>query len=154
GFLNAQAASGSLNVLLPAISSALLNGSAGERGEVWDWLKAQPESEEIKSLRQQVLNSAAWQDPMLAMKLMNELPATPNGDNQVEELARSLFNGGQRLNQFEQLLSAAPARLRTPLIENAFNLLRGDDLSEPNLWVNRLSLLPDNQREHGIQMIA
>jgi len=154
GFLTAQAASGSLNVLLPGISSALLNGSAGERTEVWDWLKAQPESEEIKSLRQEVLNSAAWQDPMLAMKLMNDLPATPNGDSQVEALARSLFNGGQRLNQFDQLFSAAPARLRTPLVENAFNLLRGDDLSEPHLWVNRLSLLPDNQREHGTQMLA
>jgi RNA polymerase sigma factor (sigma-70 family) len=154
GFLNGQAASGSLNVLLTAIGSALLNGSAGERSEVWDWLKAQPESEDVRLMREQVLHSAAWQDPMLAMKLMNDLPAAPNGDKQVEELAASLFNGGQRLNQFDQLLSEAPARLRTPLIESAFNLLRGDDLSEPHSWVNRLSLLPENQREHGTQMLA
>src|ERR1051326_2007951 len=154
GFLGAQAANGSLKVLLPAIDSALLNGSAGERSEVWDWRKTQTESEEIKSLRQQVLNSAAWQDPLLAMKLVNDLPTTATGDSQIEEVARSLFNGGQNLNRFDQLLSTAPTRLRTPLIENAFNLLRGDDLSDPQLWVERLPLLPDSQRAHGTEMIA
>lgn len=154
GFLTGQAMNGSLSVLLPAISSALLNGSAGERTEIWDWLKVQPETEDIKSLRQQVLNSAAWQEPMVAMTLASDLPATPNGDSEVEQLTRSLFNGGQMLNRFDQLLSAAPARLKTPLIENAFNLLRGDDISDPHLWVGRLSLLPDNQRAHGTEMLA
>jgi len=154
GFLNSQTMKGSLDVLLPAISSALLNGSAGERTEVWDWLKTQPETAEANSLRSQVLNSAAWQDPTLAMKMTDELPANPNGDNQVEELARGLLNGGQRLNQFDQLLSAAPTRLKTPLIENAFNVLRGDNLSEPRSWVSRLSLLPDNDRTHGTETLA
>jgi hypothetical protein len=154
GFLTAQAANGSLNVLLPAIGSALLNGSAGERTEVWDWLKTQPESDAIKSLRGQVLNSAAWQDPMLAMKMTDDLPATPTGDKEVEELARSLFNGGQMLSRFDQLISASPSRLKTPLIESAFNLLRGDDLSQPSVWVNRLSMLPDSQRAHGTETLA
>ncbi len=154
GFLGAQAANGSLNVLLPAIGSALLNGSAGERNEVWEWLKTQPQSDEVKALSGQVLNSAAWQDPMHAMKLADDLPATPDGDHQVEELARGLFNGGQMLNRFDQLLSGAPTRLKTPLVENAFNLLRGDDLSDPHLWVSRLSLLPDNERAHGTETLA
>jgi RNA polymerase sigma factor (sigma-70 family) len=154
GFLSSQAANGSLNVLLPAISSALLNGSAGERGEVWEWLKMQAESEETKSIRGQVLNSAAWQDPMLAMKLVSDLPATPDGDQQVQELARSLFNGGSSLNRFDQLLPAAPARLRTPLVENAFSVLHGDNLSDPWLWVGRLSLLPDSQRARGTETLA
>jgi hypothetical protein len=154
GFLSAHAANGSLNVLLPSISSALLNGSAGERTEVWDWLKTQPQNNDLNSIRGQVLNAAAWQDPMLALKLANDVPATPDGDHQIADLARSLFNGGSMLNRFDQLLSAAPARMRTPLVESAFNLLRADDFSDPYTWVSRLPLLPDEQREHGIETLA
>ncbi|HZR15982.1 MAG TPA: sigma-70 family RNA polymerase sigma factor [Verrucomicrobiae bacterium] len=154
GFLSAHAADGSLKVLLPAIGSALLNNSSGERGPIWDWLKTQPDGEVINSLRGQVLNGSAWQDPIFALKLVPDLPNTPEGNLEVQNLANSLFNGGSMLDRFDQLFSVAPDRLKTPLVETAFNFLRTDTLSNPQSWVNRLSLLPPADQSHGAASLA
>jgi hypothetical protein len=154
GFLSAHAADGSLKTLLPAIDSALLNGSAGNRSVIWDWLQTQPDGEAVKALKDQVINSAAWQDPVLAMKLGADLPSTPEGNQQVQQLAERVFNGGSMLGRFDQLLAIAPERLQTPLVESAFNFLRSDNLSDPQPWVNKLQLLPEADRTKGVQSLA
>jgi RNA polymerase sigma factor (sigma-70 family) len=154
GFLTSYALRGSLDALLPAIGSALLNGSAGERDAVWNWLKIQPGSPAINSLKDQVLNSAAWQDPTYALRLAPELPNTPEGDRQMQTLANSLLNGGSLLPRFDQLFSAAPDRLKSTLLESAFNFLRPDTLSEPQSWANRLALLPPAEQNQGVTMLA
>ena len=153
-FLNTCAASGSLPALVPAIESALLNAAGGQRAAVWDWLKTQPDNETTKALKNEVLSSAAWQDPELALRLVADLPRTPEGDAQVNELARCLFNGGHALHRFDRLYGEVPERLRQPLVEQAFDCLSADYLDDPQRWIARLALLPEASRAKGIESIA
>jgi RNA polymerase sigma factor (sigma-70 family) len=154
GFLTMHLQDGSLAALVNVIGNAILNNASGQRTAVWDWLKTQPDSEATKELRRQVLNSAGYQDPALGMRLVSDLPRTPEGDSQLQALASSLFNGGQFLHRFDNLLVQAPERLRQPLIDTAFNHLRGDTLDNPQLWIERLSLLPEASRTKGTESIA
>jgi len=154
GFLTAHAEDGSLPALLRAVDSALMNNSGGQRAAVWEWLKTQPETETTRDMREQVLNSAAWQDPDLALKLVANLPANPAGDKEVQELARCLFNGGSLLHRFERLLPEAPERLREPLVEQAFASLSGNYLDDPQVWLGRVSLLPEASRAKAVGSVA
>jgi len=154
GFLTAHTADGSLNALVPAINHALLNNSAGQNALVWDWLKTQPETDASKGIRRQVLNSAAWQNPELALQFVGELPQTPKGDAELQELARCLFNGGNLIARFDRLYPEAPERLRQPLLEQAFASLSGDYMDEPQRWLARLSMLPESERPKAIGSLA
>jgi RNA polymerase sigma factor (sigma-70 family) len=154
GFLTAHMLDGSLTALLPAIDSALLNAAAGQRPAVWEWLKTQPETEATRNIKREVLNSAAWQDPDFAMQLVADLPQTTQGDAEVQELARCLFNGGNMLHRFDRILPEAPDRLREPLAEQAFASLSGEYLGDPQGWLNRLSLVPDGARPKAIGSLA
>jgi hypothetical protein len=139
---------------MPAIDSALLNDASGQRAAVWDWLKTQPDNETSKELKEKVLRSAGWQDPGLALRLAADLPRTAEGDSRVQSVASSLLNSGSMLYRFDELLEQAPERLRQPLIDAAFNLLRADNLDDPQRWIARLSLLPEASRPRGIESIA
>lgn len=154
GFLSAHAADGSLAGLVPAIDNALLNGAAGLRPAIWDWLKSQPQNEATQAIKNQVLSSASYQDPNLALQLVNDLPNTPEGDREVTNVAERLFNGGHMLQRLDSLLGQAPDRLREPMVEAAFNFLRGDTLDNPQKWVNNLSLLPADARAKGTESLA
>jgi RNA polymerase sigma factor (sigma-70 family) len=153
-FLTKHADDGSLAALLPAIGSAILNSAAGQRQAVWEWLQQQPDNEVTLDLKQQVLNSAGYQDPALAMRLVDDLPRTPQGDLQLESLASSLLNGGSMLHRFDKLLEQAPERLRAPLIAKAFDFLQAQSLDNPHQWVANLSLLPEASRAKGVEAIA
>jgi hypothetical protein len=91
------------------------------------------------------------------LSLVPELPASPQGDAQVKELARCLLNGGLALNRFDGLMQQAPERLRQPLPEAAFDNLRTDvsgiDL-DPQLWAGRLSQLPEASRPHAAESLV
>ncbi len=154
GFLTTYTANNSLSALLPAVDNALLNNASGQRAAVWDWLKTQPDNEASRNLREQVLSSAAFQDPNLALQLVADLPRTPQGDAQVQELARCLYNGGNQLCRFDSLLPQAPERLRQPFIDAAFTCLAPDNLGDPQVWVARLSLLTDTSRAQGTESLA
>jgi hypothetical protein len=155
GFLTARTVDGSLAALRPAVENSLLNQAGGQRAAVWEWLKTQPDSEVTKTLKEDVLHTAAWQDPALAMQWVADLPRTPEGDAQVKELARCLFNGGHQLCRFNGLLPQAPERLRQPLIDAAFiECLGPTSLDDPQLWVSRLPLLTDASRPKGTESLA
>lgn len=153
-FLNRHAADNSLAAIMPAINSALMNDSGGQRGAVWDWLRTQPQTEATKALRQHVLNSASYQDPELALRLASELPRTPDGEAQIQTLVNGLFNGGQMLHRFEKLIEQAPERLRQPIIESAFQQLREDTFTDASTWIARLSMLPESSRARATENIA
>jgi hypothetical protein len=154
GFLSAQAANGSLEAILPAINSALLNDASGQRAAVWDWAKAQPSNETLKSLQKEVLRSAGYQDPALALRLVGDLPRTAEGDAQAQELANSLFNGGQYLRRFDNLMAQAPERLRPSLLQAAFTYLEAGNMDDPQRWIGRLALLPETARAQGAESLA
>jgi len=133
----------------------LLNDGAGQRTAVWDWLKTQPRNDATKELQDEVLRSAAFQDPPLALELVTELPKTPEGDKLVQELARCLFNGGSALGRFDSLYGQAPQRLREPLLEAAFNQsLNDSSLDDPQKWIARLSLLPQAAQAEASASLA
>jgi RNA polymerase sigma factor (sigma-70 family) len=151
-FLNQLQTEGSLAALLPAINSALLNDSAGQRTAVWDWLATQPETPETKQLRREVLNSAAYQEPELALKLAKDLPNSTA--DQRQELARALYNGGNMLHRFDKLMQDAPANMREPLLQAAFENIGSENMGDPHLWIERLAQMPESQRDSGMRSIA
>ncbi len=153
GFLTVHANEGSLSPLVPAIEQALLNNASGNRTAVWEWLKTQPPSGDVRALRSAILNGAGWQDPDLAFRLASDLPANAQGDQEIVTVARSLLNSGNELPRFDKLYAAAPERLRGPLVKEAFDALSGN-LDDPQAWIQRLSLLPKADRIGGIGSIA
>lgn len=153
-FLDARVADGSLKAIMPALASALLNNASGERASVWEWLKSQPQSDATKELRNRVLSSAAFQDPPLALQLVSDIPQTAEGDQQLREVARCLFNGGSVLGRFDSLYEQAPDRLRQPLVESAFSCLSGRTFDDPQKWIGRLALLPESARTTAAESLA
>ena len=153
-FLTAHAENGSLGTLIPAIESALLNAASGQRPAVWDWLNAQPENDVIKRLKQEVLQSASWQDPESAMRMANDIPGGAQGDEYLKNLARSLLNNGNRVHSLDKFLEQAPERLRPVLYQEAFNSLQGHNLDDPQRWIARLSQVPEELRARGTEAIA
>ena len=61
GFLSRHESQGSLGLLMPALSSALLNGAGGVRLDVWEWLRTAPENEATGRLRANLLGGLGWQ---------------------------------------------------------------------------------------------
>jgi hypothetical protein len=153
-FLSARIADGTLGALAPAVENSLLNGAAGQRAAVWDWLKSQPETEATKAIRKEVLTSAAWHEPEFALELVGELPRTAAGDADVNEIARSLFNGGNSLYRFEKLFGQSPDRLKQPLLQQAFDALYGSPVDEPRKWISRITLLPDAVQPNATEELA
>ena len=155
GFLTSRDSDGSLAAIMPAITSALLNDASRQRAAVWDWLRTQPDNEASRALKDFVLRSAAWQDPELALRLVADLPRTPDGDVQMQRLARCLLDKDRnRYCAFDKFLAEVPERLRQPLIDVAFDSLNAYNLDSPQLWMSRLSLLPEGSRARGTEMIA
>ncbi|GEM_PF-879208 len=154
GFLTARSEDGSLTSLVPAIESALLNQAGGQRQAVWEWLQTQPDNDTIKNLREEVIRSAAWQDPPLALQLAAQLPNTPEGDSEMKMLAQSALNGGRELSRFDQMMQEAPERLKQPLLECAFDDLGHQTLGEPQSWIARLNQLPESARPQGTADLA
>jgi len=154
-FLSAHAENGTLGAILPAIDSALLNSASAQRPAVWEWLKIQPETDAVKAIKEEVLRSAAWQDPQLAMRLADEIPDVNKGQQYLKTIAQSLFNGGSRMNQFDTFLQQAPERLRRALCEEAFNsYLNVNTMDDPERWIARIPQLPEASRAKGIEAVA
>jgi RNA polymerase sigma factor (sigma-70 family) len=154
GFLTEHHVKGSLGILVPAISSAMLNQASGQQEEIWDWLQFQWASEPVQELKTEVLTRVGFKDPLLAMRMIGDLPADPGNDHMVETVANSVLNGGRRLPQFESLYEQAPENLRGPLVERAFKFLGPSVLDDPQQWISRLDLLPEDSLQNGIEALA
>jgi hypothetical protein len=154
GFLTTQAANGSLAALLPSIESALLNSAGSQKPAVWEWLKTQPASDTTKSLKQEVLRFAGYQDPEMALQMVADLPRTSEGDFLVKDVSMSLFNGGRELGRFDKLMQQAPERMREPLMDAALHFLSADNLEDPQKWIARVSTLSETSRDKGMEAIG
>jgi hypothetical protein len=154
GFLTSLAEGGGLNAVMPAIDSALLNRASGQRSAIWEWLNNQPENDATKELRLQVLRTAGYQDPELAIRFAIDRPEVLNGDQQLDNFVSSLFNGGHLLNRVDRLLEVAPDSLRAAIAERAFNHLHADTMDNPQQWIARLSLVSEASRGKAMESIA
>lgn len=154
GFLKKHLDGGSLSALMPAISSAILNQAGGQRGAIWEWIKTQPDTAVTRELRQQIISSAGYQDPDLAIKLVADMPQSKEGDESIRQLASSLMNGGQMLSRLDGLMEKAPERLRQPLLDSAFQYLNGENLDDPQKWISRAVQAPESQRLNFTSRIA
>jgi hypothetical protein len=143
GFLTSLADVGGLNAVMPAIDSALLNRAAGQRSTIWDWLNNQPENDATKELRTQVLRTAGYQDPELAIRFATERPEVLKSQGELDNFVSSLFNGGHLLSRVDRLLEVAPDSLRTVIAERAFSHLRADTMDSPQQWITRSALVPE-----------
>jgi hypothetical protein len=83
-----------------------------------------------------------------------DLPETPAGNAQAKHLAERLLNGGRLLHRLEGLMARSPEGFRTTLLQSAFDLLYSDTMKDPQLWIRRLPLLPEEARIAGIASIA
>jgi RNA polymerase sigma factor (sigma-70 family) len=153
GALTQWSNEGSLGPILPAIESALINLAVGQSGAVWDWLQKQPGTESTKRLREHVLRSAGWNDQDLAFRMVRDIPQTAEGARELQELAGALFSGGYELHRFDKALAEAPERLRPVVVEKAFGNL-GSEVDDPQVWIDRLDLLPKEAQAKGIASIA
>jgi hypothetical protein len=151
-YLETWATEGSLPVLLPAISSALLNSAGGQRELVWQWLKTQPENDTTRTLRAEVLSSGAHHDVDTALRLAKELPNLPDSAYYIKELAGRLLNGGNDFQRFDRLYADAPELLKKPLLDEAFRYLSPETMDEK--WLERLSNLPQGQRLTATESLA
>jgi len=154
GFLTSLAESGGLNAVMPAIDSALLNQAAGQRSAIWDWLNKQPENDATRELRLQVLRTAGYQDPELAIRFAADRPEFLKGEGALENFVGSLLNGGSLISRVDRLLEVAPDSMRTVIAERAFNYLRGDTMDDPHQWLARLALVSENSRPKAMESIA
>lgn len=154
GFLDRLAAQGTLGVLGPALGSALLNEGKPQLAAVWEWLKSQPENPATQNLRQSVLNAAGWQNPDLAFSIALAVPDNPAGRQELQQIANSLLNGGQRLGRIDELLAEAPPRLRDPLLVSAFQTMNPDGMGDPAPWLGRLNELPAEHRTAAAAQFA
>jgi len=154
GFLSQALAEGSLNLMVPAVQSAVLNRASGQRPVIWQWLNSQTETESLKALRDTVLTSAAFQDSDLALRWASELPATRDGNQQAYEVAQSLLNGGHVMERFDDLVKQAPERMHHPLLQASFVFLNQETLGDPQTWVRRLEQLPEANRAPAIGSLS
>ena len=153
-FLTSRLADGSLAAIVPAIDSALMNRSSGQRPAVWNWLQMHSDEDSLNALRNGVINAGAWQDPEFATSLVQDFPSGKLGDDEVQQLAQGLLNGGSMMYRLDGLLQNGPERLKVPLLEKAFAFLRPDNLEDPNLWINRASQLPADARNSAFESIG
>ncbi|MDB6136657.1 MAG: hypothetical protein JWM59_4900 [Verrucomicrobiales bacterium] len=153
-FLDAELKKGTLGVLNNALSSALLNDSKPQLGKVWDWLKKQPDSEALRSLKDSVLNSAGWQNPELTLAIAKEQPDTEEGRKTLDRLAQSLINGGSRLGRVEAMLPDVPPAMRTRLVAMTFNFLNPDNFGSASQWLPRLNEVPAENRLGATEQLA
>jgi RNA polymerase sigma factor (sigma-70 family) len=153
-FLTTHLDAGSLDAILPAIENALLNRASGQRSAIWEWLNNQPDSDTTRALRKEVLTTAGFQDPELAIRLVTERPQAIENESHLESFVGNLFNGGHLLNRVDRLLEVAPDALRTAIAERSFTYLRGDTLDNPQQWIARTGLLPETSRGKAMESIA
>jgi hypothetical protein len=58
------------------------------------------------------------------------------------------------LHRFEKLMEEAPPSMREPLVQAAFESINPGNLGDPNVWMSRLSQLPESERNSGMRSIA
>lgn len=154
GFLSHHVENKSLQPLMQAIGSALLNDAATMRLPIWEWLEGQPESEPISLLRQQVLSGMGWQFPEDAMRLVNEMPAGSEKAERQQSVARQIVNGGRDGGAVDRLLAQVSGDWQAELVEAGFHTLRAEYFSEPQKWVQRLDLLEPAERQNAVRSLA
>lgn len=153
-FLDEQLAKGTLATLGSALNSALLNNSKPQLAKVWEWLKAHPDREDLQALRNSVINSAGWQNPDLALAIAKELPETEAGAREIQNIARSVLNGGLLLDRLDSLLPETSGLMRAQLLDSAFAFMNSGNLDDPQKWLARLPELAAASRPAAAAALA
>ncbi len=154
GFLNDHSSPETLSAIMRAMDSALMNGSAQQRPAVWEWLKTQPDNTVTRQLHENVIGSAAGQDPQLALQFAADLGSAPDADAIRKSVAHRLFNGGYTLFRYDEYMTAAPETMRQPIINSAIELLGSNNLDDAQRWVSRIAQMPEASRADATAALA
>jgi hypothetical protein len=89
---------------------------------------------------------------------VKDLPRSAEGDQQIQSLAMSIWNGGQALNRYDKFIEQAPERLRDVLLKTAFQFLPNvssrDAMFDAQTWIARANQLPETERPAATLNIA
>ena len=139
--------------LRDALNNALQNWGYEQRDNIWLWLDQQPASDFTRSAREALIEGIDWKDPDTALEFLEKLPDSPENRQLLEDGTRSLTNGENAMNRFEDFLARASPKMRTYLIENALSR-SGVVGTDAPLWVNRLHELPADRQEKAVAGLA
>jgi RNA polymerase sigma factor (sigma-70 family) len=153
-FLTRYSEDGSLSPLLPAIRSAILNSASDQQAAIWEWTQTQPDSPEVEALRKSVLTYSGFKNPEFALRLGGELPDTGKGREDASQIARSIWDGGKTLHQFDSWYEEASEQFRPHLASAAFRMLGPKTLSDPQNWVERLERVPNSGKRRATVSLA
>ena len=154
-FLDARVADGSLEVILPAIDSAIMNNSEGKIDEIWAWLQEQDGGVGVGALRSRVLQRAGYSDPISALAMASSMQPEAMTEELGDTVTSAVLAREGSLNQFDELFAAAPEFLQGALVESAFERFSNfGAIGEPRDWVARLDMVPALKRSRATESLA
>jgi RNA polymerase sigma factor (sigma-70 family) len=153
-FFSDRVADGSLASIMPAVGSALLNGSKGESRAIWDWVRTQPSGAAIDQMKEELVRGIGYSNRDLALEMAKDLPPGKQNDQLRYRIAQSILNVGNRLQLVDELLGKTDPSMQTAIIAASFGALRKDNLTNPAPWVQRLSRVPDEHRQSATMNLA
>lgn len=126
--------------------NAILNEGYAQRDAIWNWLDGQPTSDITRGFRASLLNTIAWKEPEEGLRFLDKIANTAENAALLQRGVESLFNGGTRMEQFENLLGKASSNLRPRLIEIGVTAGALNITGEPSVWIARLDEIPVERR--------
>ena len=96
-----------------------------------------------------VLGGMGWQQPRLAMRLVDELPAGETRDREMQRTANRIVNGGVNVSVIDGLLTEASPEWREALLNAGFMTLRPEYFHDAPMWLTRLEELNSENRSGG-----
>lgn len=139
--------------LLPALHSQLLNEGYANKDAVWSWLHQQEDSEMVRDTRMRLTRSAAWKEPEVALKWLDQSPELFTAEERDQVLS-AMFNGGSNLAAVEAVLDTAPDGMRERLLEQSFNYLNEERSAPLDRWIERIDALPAEKRAGASAAVA
>lgn len=147
-------AKGTLPGLERVFGNALLNDGYAQHEAIWTWLDGQPPGDLVNSLRGSLINAIGWREPVAALGFLDKLPYTPENAEVLNRGLRSIFNGGTRMDLFEELLDNTSLNLRPRLIETAISDGTEHIGNDAAHWIERLSEIPAERRASATSNLA
>lgn len=155
GFADFLRANDPDHLLQPSVGSALLNNAYGCKDALWDWIGKQPADDATAQLlRQKLLSSASWHEPLQALKWLATLPDTPEFKSLSLTITESMSNSGLSASDRAAMIATAPEPLRARLVMAGLALTREGSVPDITAALTQFGVLPANDRGEVASSLA
>ena len=155
GFADFLRANDPDHLLQASVGSALLNNAYGCKDALWDWIGKQPADDSTAQLlRQKLLSSASWHEPLQALKWLATLPDTPEFKALSLTITESMSNSGLSASDRAAMIATAPEPLRARLVMAGLALTREGSVPDIPAALTQYELLPANDRGEVASSLA